>query len=111
MSPVSEPDPLSAADAPKQGGVSRLRTSFGLFGAPAAWVAQLILSEPLVAHACYPKRAPLPAPIWNGLPTILAAISIACLLTALLSACVAWISWRRTGRNQAENVVFGGESI
>ncbi len=84
------------------GHVSMLRIGFGLFGAPVAWLAQFSLSEPLAAHACYPYRAPVTAPVWQGLPTILAAISIACLLTALLSSYITWTLWRRTGRKLPE---------
>ncbi|MDE2366733.1 MAG: hypothetical protein KGM95_07360, partial [Betaproteobacteria bacterium] len=40
------------------------RTLVGLFGAPAAWVIQVSLSEPLAAYACYPHQAPLSAPLW-----------------------------------------------
>jgi ABC-type multidrug transport system permease subunit len=72
-----------------------LRIGIGLFGAPVAWLAQFSLSEPLAAHACYPHQAPLSAPVWEGLPAILAAISIACLAAALLSGFVAWTAWRQ----------------
>ncbi|MGZ5029774.1 MAG: hypothetical protein ACXWAT_04675 [Methylobacter sp.] len=67
----------------------------GLFGAPVAWTAQLLLSEPSVAYACYPYRTPLPAPIWNGLPVMLTTISVVCLAVALLSGVAAWKSWRQ----------------
>jgi len=80
----------------------------GLFGAPAAWIAQVFLSEPLVAHACYPYQAPLSAPIWEGLPAILAAISIACFAAALLSGLVAWASWRQSEPKPAGE---GGSAI
>jgi hypothetical protein len=80
---------------------SRMRVALlwlGLFGAPAAWTAQLLLSEPLAAYACYPYRTPLPAPIWNGLPVMLTTISALCLAAALLSGVAAWISWRQFAR-------------
>jgi hypothetical protein len=94
-------DPSFEAPAPHRGRVSMIRTAVGLFGAPAAWLAQFSLSEPLAAHACYPYQAPLSAPIWEGLPVILAAISIACLAAALLSGFVAWRSWRQSEREPA----------
>lgn len=78
------------------GRASTMRIGVGLFGAPVAWIAQLFLSEPLAAHACYPYQTPLPAPIWEGLPAILAAISIVCLAVALLSGFVAWTLWRQS---------------
>jgi hypothetical protein len=81
--------------------LSTIRTGMGLFGAPAAWVAQFSLSEPLAAHACYPNQAPLSEPIWEGLPVMLAAISIACLAVALLSGFIAWRSWRQFERKSA----------
>ncbi|WP_340123384.1 hypothetical protein [Methylobacter svalbardensis] len=73
-----------------------IKIAVGLFGAPVAWITQLFLSEPLAAHACYPYRMPLTAPIWEGLPVILAIISIACFAVALLSGLVAWTSWRQS---------------
>ncbi|MGZ5532063.1 MAG: hypothetical protein ACXWEU_09410 [Methylomonas sp.] len=66
-----------------------------MFGAPLAWIAQISLSEPIAAHACYPYQAPLPQPIWTQLPFVLAAISLACLAAALLSCFMVWTSWRR----------------
>lgn len=76
---------------------SMRRILLGLFGAPAAWIAQMSLSEPIAAYACYPYQVPLSAPLWVDLPAILAIISLACLATGLLSGYVAWTSWRRTG--------------
>ncbi|HEY8095320.1 MAG TPA: hypothetical protein VIE65_04395 [Methylobacter sp.] len=68
----------------------------GLFGAPVAWIAQVFLSEPLAAYACYPHQTPLSAPIWEGVSAILAAISIACFTIALSSGLAAWILWRQS---------------
>jgi hypothetical protein len=72
-----------------------LRTIVSLFGAPAAWVVQMSLSEPLAAYGCYPHETPLPAPLWASLPAILVAISLACLAAGLISGYIAWSSWRR----------------
>jgi hypothetical protein len=83
-----------------------IRTGVGLFGAPAAWLAQFSLSEPLAAHACYPYQAPVSAPVWEGLHVMLVAISIACFTAALLSGFVAWTSWR-----QSEPKLPGEEGI
>ncbi len=82
--------------APRRVQPGMLRIGVGLFGAPAAWLVQFSLSEPLAAHACYPYLAPVSAPVWEGLPAILAAISIVCLSAALLSGFVAWTSWRQS---------------
>ncbi len=67
----------------------------GLLGAPAAWVAQLLLSEPFAAYACYPHDVPLSAPILKSLPVVLTAINAGCFALAVLSGFAAWISWKR----------------
>jgi len=85
-----------------RGRVSMIRIGVGLFGAPAAWLAQFSISEPLAAHACYPYQAPVSAPVWEMLPAILVAISIACFSAALLSGFVAWTSWRQSERKPTE---------
>lgn len=87
-------DASAAFKHPGRAGALRLLAA--LFGAPAAWIAQLSLSEPLAAYACYPYQAPLPEPAWQGLPITLAAISGACLAAALLSGLTAWRLCRRT---------------
>lgn len=76
--------------------VSALRLLAALFGAPAAWVAQLSWSEPLAANACYPYQSPLPAPLWPELSVILALISAACLIIGLVSGYIAWSLCRQT---------------
>lgn len=103
MSPVSEfPSPI----APYPGRANRpakLRLLLILFGAPSAWLIQLTVSEPLAAYACYPYQAPLSAPIWEGLPVLLAALSLTCLGMALLSGFVGWKSWRDLAFEPGEN--------
>jgi hypothetical protein len=88
-------DPSFDPPTPHRAQLSMIRIGVGLFGAPAAWLTQFLLSEPLAAHACFPNQAPLSAPIWEGLPAMLITISIVCLATALLSGFVAWSSWRQ----------------
>lgn len=78
--------------------LSKGRTLVGLLGAPAAWVAQMALSHPIAAYACYPHQIPLSAPLWPELPAILATISLVCLAGGLFSGYVAWGSWRGLGR-------------
>lgn len=82
---------------------STRRILLGLFGAPAAWIAQMSLSEPIAAYACYPYQVPLSAPLWVDLPAILAIISLACLAAGLLFGYVAWTSWRRTEHQLARS--------
>ncbi len=86
------------SSAPPSGRGSTMLLWVGLFGAPVAWIAQVFLSEPLAAYACYPYQAPLSAPIWERLPAILITIGIACLSVALLSGLVAWTLWRQSER-------------
>lgn len=88
-------DPSIEAPASGRSRMSMIWLWLGLFGAPVAWVAQLLLSEPFAAYACYPHQVPLSAPIIAGLPVILTAISLACLALALLSGFAAWTSWKR----------------
>ncbi|WP_442497771.1 hypothetical protein [Methylobacter sp. sgz302048] len=80
----------------RPGRVSALRLLVALLGAPVAWVAQLSLSEPLAAQACYPYQMPLPEPVWQGLPATLVMISGACLAMTLLSDFMAWTLCRQT---------------
>lgn len=68
----------------------------GIFGAPAAWLTQMSLSEPLAAQTCYPHTAPLPAPVWPSLQLLLAAITLGALALALGCTLVAWSAWRVT---------------
>lgn len=96
-------DPSIEAPVPGRSRVNRMWLWLGLFGAPAAWAAQILLSEPFAAYACYPYETPLFAPIFEQLPVILAAISIACFAVALLSGFAAWMSWQQSGKNRALN--------
>lgn len=107
MTPVTEPKPSTEVPFLRQGREGVMRTVVALFGAPTAWMIQLLLSEPLVAHACYPYQIPLSAPIWERLPLLLAAISLLCLAVALLSGFVAWTAWRQAGKKPA----VGGDDI
>jgi hypothetical protein len=98
---------------------SLLQVLIALFGAPAAWLAQMSLSEPIAAYTCYPQQVPLSAPLWVELPAILAAISLACLAAGLFSAYVAWIFWRQSagtgmaisqGNDSPSAVIDGGQN-
>ncbi len=108
MNPFHDRDPSLESPPPGRGRVSTIRIGVALFGAPVAWIAQFSLSEPLAAHACYPYQAPLSAPVWEGLPVILAVISIACFAAALLSGFIAWTLWRQSERKPAGE---GGSAI
>lgn len=92
-----------AHPAPARGQVHGLRLLVGLCGAPLAWMAQMSLSEPLSAQACYPASRPLAAPAWPSAHALLWAISAVCLLAACASALVAWRAWRGTRHESTSN--------
>ncbi|WP_333879031.1 hypothetical protein [Methylobacter sp.] len=94
-------DPSIEAPFSGRNRVSVIWLWLGLLGAPVAWVAQLLLSEPFAAYACYPHQAPLSAPILAGLPEILTAISIGCFALGLLSGFAAWRSWQQYQQGRA----------
>jgi hypothetical protein len=86
----------------RHGRIGMIRIWVGIFGAPVAWVIQMLLSMPIAAHACYPYQAPLSAPIWQGLWGILITIGMACLAIALFSGFSAWNSLREYQRRVSE---------
>jgi len=88
--------------------MSTYKTLLALFGAPAAWITQMLLSESLTAHACYPYQTPLSAPLWTDLPVILAAISIVCLTLNFTSGYAAWNLWQQS--NLRFTKIDGGQS-
>jgi hypothetical protein len=100
MFPVTEPKSPTETSF-QQGRESVVRTMVALFGAPTAWTIQLLVSEPLVAHACYPYQIPLSVPIWERLPLLLVVISLLCLAVALLSGFIAWSSWMQARNSPA----------
>jgi hypothetical protein len=86
--------------APQRHRVGSLRLLAGLFGAPLAWLAQMSLSEPLAAQACYPNTTPLNAPqlpvALPSLQVILALITGAALIIGIVSTMLAWSAMRQT---------------
>lgn len=91
--------------------MSTYRTLLALFGAPAAWVIQMSLSEPIAAYTCYPHQVPLSAPLWVNLPAILATISLTCLAGGLLSGYVAWHLWRQAENHRLAGTGKGGNVL
>jgi hypothetical protein len=81
--------------APLYKKTSRLHLLIGLVGAPAAWVGQMLMSEMVSSHACYPRRAPLPEPLWQGMHLWLTAFSLLCLAAGICSGIMAFTTWRR----------------
>jgi heme/copper-type cytochrome/quinol oxidase subunit 2 len=69
---------------------------FGLFGAPLAWSAQLLLNYGLVAHACFPASIPRTAPMFDALWVVVLIASLAAAIVAVLALSTAIRGWRRT---------------
>lgn len=93
----------------RHGGTGRLKLALMLFGAPGAWIAQMAISEPLAAYACYPKQMPLTAPVWNHLLLLLAMVSALCLAAALACGALAFTTWRRL-RQQRDACKSAGDA-
>ncbi len=78
---------------------SLVRPLFGIFGAPTAWIVQLVLGYALASYPCMPDDTPyahLP-PSWAGWDRpALFAVNILALLIALAAALVSTADWRRT---------------
>jgi hypothetical protein len=71
--------------------------TFAVFGAPAAWLLQLVFGYALSAHACFPVSVPLVAPVWGSLWWVLIGIDIAAIVIAGAALWIAWrfhIAWR-----------------
>lgn len=64
-----------------------LRLLAGLLAAPAAWVAQMLLSQPLVTLLCRLQRPAM-------LTIVLDGLGAACLLLAAAGGWAAWSGWR-----------------
>ncbi len=108
--------PAASHPAPERHGVDTLRLLASLFGAPLAWLGQMSLSEPMAAQACYPHTRPLSMPllpaVLPSLQTLLALISGAALVVALLCTLLAWSTMRQAHRQSeasaADTVEHGG---
>lgn len=74
----------------------------GLFGTPAVWLLQVIVSEVLAASACYGVSAPREAPLWSGFNTWIFVISIVALALAVPCTGFAWYGLMLTGRVACE---------
>ncbi|SDY49767.1 hypothetical protein [Nitrosomonas sp. Nm33] len=83
--------------------MSPYKTLLALFGAPVAWITQMLLCESLTSFACYPHQVPLSAPQWADLPVILTVICVVCLAFGLISGYIAWNLWQRTHHSLAES--------
>lgn len=71
--------------------------TFAAFGAPVAWLLQLIVGYALSAHACYPLDVPLVAPVWPRLWWWLIGIDMGAVVIASAALFTAWgchVAWR-----------------
>ncbi len=71
--------------------------TFAVFGAPVAWLLQLIVGYALSAHACYPLDVPLVAPVWPRLWWWLIGIDMGAVVIAGAALFTAWgchVAWR-----------------
>jgi len=91
MTASSAPHPASERQAVSPGALW-----FGLFGAPAAWSLQLMVSYALTAHGCFPVSEPLAAPFFGGLWALDLVVSLAAVAAAAAAGATAWRSWRVT---------------
>jgi len=69
------------------------RAWFGLFGAAGAWSVQTLVDYGLVAHFCYPGRAPLDAPGFGGTRAVALAVSAVTLALAVAALFAARRDW------------------
>jgi len=86
--------------APHRNRVALPLLAFGLFGAAAAWAAQLISNYALMAHFCYPLQTPEASPTFGGVRVLSIVISAVLLVVAVLALLVALRSFKLT-RNEA----------
>lgn len=89
--------------APHAGVVPLAALWFGLFGAPAAWAAQLITNYALNAHFCYPSDTPQASPAFGGVRAVGLVVSAVLLVIAIAALFVAIRSWRKTRLEAGQN--------
>ena len=78
---------------------------FGIFGAPAAWALQIIVTYALVAHFCFPHDRPRLTPTFEALRATGIVVSVIVLVVTLLALATAVRSWRAMRHGQgAERV-------
>lgn len=70
-----------------------MRLLAGLLAAPFAWLAQMLVSESLVAQVCFPGPAPRSAAL-SGLTPALLLLGVVCLAAGLGGLWAAWSAWR-----------------
>lgn len=96
MTAIYRHDTAPDHPAPQQHRVGLPPLWFGLFGAPAAWAAQLISNYALMSHFCYPRDTPLASPTFGAVRPLAIVISAVLLLVAAAALFVALHSWNET---------------
>lgn len=91
MTAASAPPPAPAGHA-----VGLPALWFGLFGAPAAWSLQLLVSYALTAHACFPGADRLAAQAGGGVWPVAFGVSAIAAIAGVSAAVTAWRSWGAT---------------
>jgi uncharacterized membrane protein YeiB len=84
--------------APHRDRISLNILLFGLFGAPVAWLGQLIVNFALASHACFSasmsRSRVLPG--WEEIWFVLLLINIAAIMVALIAAATSYRNWHST---------------
>lgn len=77
---------------------SLVRPLFGVFGAPAAWIFQLVLNYALATYPCMPNDMPYASvpSSWAWDRPVLFAINLIALVVAFAAALLSTADWRRT---------------
>jgi hypothetical protein len=80
----------------------------GLIGPPLAWIIQMMSSEGMASHACYPHDAPLAAPLFAHLSAMVIVVDILSLLMGLGCSWITLGEWRNTAKSPGSD---GAHSI
>ncbi|MBV9115702.1 MAG: hypothetical protein JOY67_23055 [Hyphomicrobiales bacterium] len=101
------PDAIATADfhpAPHRKRVRLLALIFPILAPSFAWSAHLVVNFALSSHACYPDGVPLrsPASGLGWLWSLLLIIDLAGIIIGLVSALIAWRTYRLTAQEMAE---------
>jgi hypothetical protein len=99
---MSDPAAKTPHPAPARRRTEALRVAFALFGAPAAWMAQVTLSQALAAYACYPREEPLRVPRWPWFWDAAVLAGLAGLIVAGAALACAFSLWPKLRREKAE---------
>lgn len=98
------PQPASSVDGrsiPRSGGARSGLLLYGLLIPPFAWAIELYLNFGLASHACFPDGAPRASflPGWEGIWTVLVAVSIVCAVVCAIGLISSGYSWNRFRRD------------